>query len=112
MPDPLDGTYCMVNTPHINTPYIKDLDAWRRTCMKAYENLSTNTAVTMNQVDIVLMQGAREAAALDTSTPNGLDQYEKLIDRVAQAADIDRYDTDAILVWCAEQAATLIEYPR
>ncbi len=87
---------------------VSDLDAWRRVCMEAYRNLPANTAVTMGQVDAVLLAGAHDAAALDTSTAEGPAGYERLLDRVSRTTGVDRRDVDAVLSWCATDAATVM----
>lgn len=89
---------------------VTDLDAWRRVCMEAFRNLPTDTEVSMGEVDAVLLAGAREAAALDKSSPPGWNaQYEHLIGSVSRATGVDRSDVDAILTWCARDAVGLIE---
>lgn len=87
---------------------IKDLDAWRRVCLAAYDNLPRDTTVTMAQVDAVLLAGAREAVLADMSTTAGAEQYEQVIDRVSEATGVDRKDVDAVLTQCAEDATLLI----
>lgn len=91
---------------------INDLDAWRRVCLSAYENLRADTTVTMAQVDAILLAGAREAAALDMATAAGAARYEQVIDRViAEVAGVSHGDVDAVLTQCAEDAAPLIDCP-
>ena len=83
---------------------IVDLDAWRRVCLDAYRNLSTDTAVSMGDVDAVLLAGARTAVLLDTSTTEGATAYGQLIDRVGRVTGVGRDDVGAILTWCAQDA--------
>jgi hypothetical protein len=91
------------------TMTIDDLDAWRRVCLEAYTNLPTDSTVTMSQIDAVLVAGAREAVELDTSTAEESATYERLIDHVSAATGVHRDDVDAILAWCASDAAPLLE---
>lgn len=87
---------------------VSDLDAWRRVCLEAYRNLPANTAVTMGQVDAVLLTGAHDATALDAPAAESSAAYGRLLDRVSHATGVDRGDVDAILSWCAADAAVLV----
>lgn len=94
---------------------ITDLGAWRRVCLKAFDNLRTDTGVTVGQVDQVLTAGARDYvawAAFNDRVPG----YEKgsyatltkLTERVAETTGVNASDVDAILCWASEDAAPLI----
>lgn len=83
-------------------------DAWRRVCLEAYSNLPTDTSVTMAEVDAVLLAGARQSVALDTSTTEGAARYGHLIDELRAATGVGIDDVDAILTVCARDAVILL----
>jgi hypothetical protein len=85
-----------------------DLDAWRRVCLSAYDNLCTDTEVTMAEVDAVLTAGAREYAPIDSATDEGQAQLTDLLDRVAASTGVERDEADAILCQSAKDAAPLL----
>jgi hypothetical protein len=92
--------------------FLTAVDAWRRVCLSAFDNLAKDTTVTMAQVDAVLMAGAREAGTFDTSTIDGAARYGRLVDRVSRSTSVDHDDVDSILSWCAKDATRLLGEPR
>lgn len=87
-------------------------DAWNSVCHKAYENLTTDTSVSLDDIERVLVTGAREMAAVDWSTAEGATSGERLLDRVAETTGVCRLDVDAVLAWCADDAAYLLANAR
>lgn len=84
-------------------------DDWRRVCLKAFENLGDDTAVTIAQVDRVLTIGARRVAVLDTSTEADAAEYRRVVGQTVEVVvDVAARDVDAILTWCAKDAAELL----
>lgn len=88
---------------------ITDLDEWRRVCLAAFDNLRTDTDVTMAQVDRVLAAGAREYIALPRgSADQGMAKLLELHARIAAATGVEEGDVDAILFVTAGDAARLL----
>lgn len=85
-----------------------NVDNWRRVCMEAFDNLPGDTTVTMADIDAVLLDGARDAAALDTSDPYQARDYRTLVDRLSHKHDLSLEDVDSILLWRGKDAAALI----
>jgi hypothetical protein len=88
---------------------IRNVDTWRRVCLKTFENLTTDTALTVGQIDAVLLAGALEFVAVDSSTKAGGVVLDRLLARVSRDTGVDVGDVDSILTWCAADAAPLIE---
>lgn len=87
-------------------------DAWNSVCHKAYENLTTDTSVTLDDIERVLLAGAREMAEVDWATAEGAAGGERLLTRVAETTGVSRSDVDAVLAWCAGDAAHLLASAR
>lgn len=86
---------------------IVDLDAWRSACLGAFENLSTDTPVTMAQVSAVLLAGARRYAS---GGPNiGAPVW---YEQIAETTGVTFDDVDAILCWRGDEAAKLLADPE
>lgn len=88
--------------------HITDLDAWRRVCLTAFDNLPSDTGVTMAQVDAVLTAGARRF----TSEPTGGGALDAWFEEIGAPVGLNFHDVDAILSWCAGDAAKLLTEPR